>query len=77
MNLFRLFFSTSEIELSAYPIAQGEEEYRVKREILSHIKSTSSGTSLDPAAECAPLFDQPKRQTSSATVKDGAAMRPS
>ena len=45
MKLLR-FFQAKEIELSPYRIAKGEEEYRVKREILSTIQKGSNGTAL-------------------------------
>ena len=57
MNLFRLFFFSPEIELSTYRIAEGEEEYRVKREILSNIRNGSSGTALEPTGECSARSD--------------------
>jgi hypothetical protein len=57
MNLFRLLFS-KEIELSPYRIAEGEEEYRIKREILSNMKSGSSGTALEPTVERGLLRDR-------------------
>ena len=42
------FFLEKEFELSPYRIAEGEEEYRVKREILASIRNESGGTALEP-----------------------------
>ena len=50
MNLLRLLWR-KEIELSPFRLAEGEEEYRVKREILSNIKRGSGGTALEPTGE--------------------------
>ena len=50
MKLLRLLWQT-EIELSPYRIAEGQEEYRVKREILASIKRGNGGTALEPTGE--------------------------
>ena len=57
MKLLR-FFQAKEIELSPYRIAKGEEEYRVKREILSTIQKGSNGTALVPMDERGTLRDR-------------------
>ena len=50
MNLLHLL-QQNELELSPYRIAEGKEEYRVKREILANIKRVSGGTALEPTGE--------------------------
>ena len=52
------FFQAKEIELSPYRIAKGEEEYRVKREILSTIQKGSNGTALVAIDERGTLRDR-------------------
>jgi hypothetical protein len=39
----------------SYPIAEGVEEYRVKREILSSMKQGGSRTAFGSVGECGPL----------------------
>lgn len=46
MKMFLQFITGLSVKLSPYPIAEGEEEYRVKREILSNMKSRDSRTAL-------------------------------
>jgi hypothetical protein len=46
----------------SYPIAEGEEEYRVKREILLNMKQGGSRTALDIVDECGSL--RPNRKNS-------------
>ena len=60
MKLLELLRSR-EMELSTYPIAKGEEEYRVKREILSSIKNRSRWAALEMLHERGPL---PKMENS-------------
>jgi hypothetical protein len=50
MNLLRLLWQ-KEISLSPYRVAEGQEEYRVKREILANIKRGSGDTALEPTVE--------------------------
>ena len=57
MKLLRIF-QAKEIELSPYRIAKGEEEYRVKREILSTIQKGSNGTALVAIDERGSLRDR-------------------
>lgn len=47
MKILR-FFLRDEIELSPYGIPEGEDEYRVEREILSTIHKGSDETALEP-----------------------------
>ena len=54
MKILR-FFLREQIELSPYRITEGEEEYRVKREILSTIHKGSNETALEPTGERGPL----------------------
>jgi hypothetical protein len=61
MNLFRLWFYRKEIELSPYPIVEGEEEYRVKREILSNMKTGRSETALTELEERGSLRNRERR----------------
>ena len=39
----------------SYPIAEGVEEYRVKREILSSMKQGGSRAAFEPVGECGSL----------------------
>jgi len=39
----------------SYPIAEGVEEYRVKREILSSMKQGGSRAAFETVGECGPL----------------------
>lgn len=61
MKLLR-FFLQKEVEVFPYRIAEGKEEYRVKREILSNIRKGCSGTVLAPTGGCGPLRDGVQQQ---------------
>jgi len=46
----------------SYPIAEGVEEYRVKREILSSMKQGGSRTAYGSVGECGSLRLNQKQQ---------------
>ena len=46
----------------SYPIAEGVEEYRVKREILSSMKQGGSRTAFGSVGECGSLRLNKKQQ---------------
>lgn len=51
MKLLHLLLPTNKFDLSTYRIAEGKEEYRVKREILSNLRNICGGAALDPTGE--------------------------
>jgi hypothetical protein len=51
-------------DLSLYPIAEGVEEYRVKRKILSNIKQDGGRAAFALMDECGPL--RPKNNSNNA-----------
>jgi len=46
MKMLMQLITGLSFNLTLYPIAEGEEEYRVKREILSNIRDRDSRTAL-------------------------------
>ncbi len=54
MRALLKFFGLCSFEFS-YPIAEGVEEYRVKREILSSMKQGGSRAAFETVGECGSL----------------------